>query len=214
MGLPGTALAPLTLDSEGLFFKRLVDIGLAGLLVVLLSPLMLVCALAVKLSSPGAVLYPWRVIGHHGREFTSYKLRTMVANADELKVLLMAGNEMNGPVFKMSKDPRVTKVGRVLRKFSLDELPQLFSVLKGEMSLVGPRPAFRTELERYEFWQMRKLSIKPGITCLWQVRGRNAIADFYDWVKMDLEYIDNWSLWLDLKILLWTAKAVLGGTGK
>ena len=175
---------------------------------------MSICALAVKLSSPGAVLYPWRVIGHHGREFTSYKLRTMVANADELKVLLMAGNEMNGPVFKMSKDPRVTKVGRVLRKFSLDELPQLFSVLKGEMSLVGPRPAFRTELERYEFWQMRKLSIKPGITCLWQVRGRNAIADFNDWVKMDLEYIDNWSLWLDLKILLWTAKAVLGGTGK
>src|SRR5581483_4875074 len=196
---------PPTWNSEGLFFKRLLDMALAAALLALLAPVMAACALAVKLSSPGPALYRWRVVGHHGREFTSYKFRTMVENADALKEQLLAQNEMDGPVCKMARDPRVTRVGRVLRKFSLDELPQLFSVLKGDMSLVGPRPAFRTELERYEFWQMRKLSIRPGITCLWQVRGRNAINDFNEWVKMDLEYIDNWSLWLDMKILLWTA---------
>lgn len=213
-GGPGILLAQPTWNSEMLFFKRLLDLALASMALIVLSPLMLAIALAVRLSSPGPVLYPWRVIGHHGEPFTGFKFRTMVDNADQLKDTLQAYNEMSGPVFKMTKDPRITPVGRVLRKFSLDELPQLFSVLKGDMSLVGPRPAGPHELARYEFWQMRKLSIRPGITCLWQVRGRNAISDFTDWVKLDLQYIDHWSLWLDAKILLWTVKAVLAGTGK
>ena len=122
-------------------------------------------------------------------------------------------NEMSGPVFKITNDPRITPIGRFLRKFSLDELPQLFSVLKGDMSLVVPRPVFPKELKGYDSWQRRKLSIKPGLTCLWQVNGRNKIHDFNDWAKMDLEYIDNWSLWLDIKILLKTIPAVMSGKG-
>ena len=137
----------------------------------------------------------------------------MVVGADKMKAQLEALNEMKGPVFKIACDPRITPVGRFLRKFSLDELPQLWSVLKGDMSLVGPRPSFQDELSRYDSWQRRKLSIKPGITCLWQVNGRNAINNFDDWVKMDLEYIDNWSLWLDCKILLKTIPAVIFGRG-
>jgi lipopolysaccharide/colanic/teichoic acid biosynthesis glycosyltransferase len=120
---------------------------------------------------------------------------------------------MTGPVFKIKDDPRVTPLGRILRKFSINELPQLWSVFKGDMSLVGPRPAFRHELERYKFWHKRKLSVRPGITCLWQIRGRNKISDFDDWVRMDLEYIDNWSLWLDFRILVRTIWVVIAGTG-
>jgi lipopolysaccharide/colanic/teichoic acid biosynthesis glycosyltransferase len=137
----------------------------------------------------------------------------MVVNADQMKQGLMDLNEMKGPVFKIKNDPRITKGGRFLRKFSLDELPQLWSVFKGDMSLVGPRPAGPYELIRYESWHRRKLSIKPGITCIWQANGRNEINDFDKWVKMDLEYIDNWSLWLDIKILFKTAWVVIKGTG-
>jgi lipopolysaccharide/colanic/teichoic acid biosynthesis glycosyltransferase len=137
----------------------------------------------------------------------------MVADADQRKDELMLYNEMTGPVFKIKKDPRITPVGRFLRKYSLNELPQLWSVLKGDMSLVGPRPAWPHELLRYEFWHKRKLSVQSGITCLWQIRGRNAISNFDDWVKMDLEYIDNWSLWLDIKILVKTAWVVIRGSG-
>jgi exopolysaccharide biosynthesis polyprenyl glycosylphosphotransferase len=212
--LPAIAFAPPTYPSEALFIKRVFDIVSSGLLLFLLAPVLAVIAAAVKLSSPGPVLYRWRVVGKHGHEFTGYKFRTMVEDADEIKQTLLDQNEMTGPVFKLSKDPRITRLGRFLRKYSLDELPQLYSVLIGDMSLVGPRPAFRSELERYEFWQMRKLSTKPGITCLWQVRGRNSIVDFDEWVRMDLEYIDRWSLWLDLKILARTAWAVVAGTGK
>jgi lipopolysaccharide/colanic/teichoic acid biosynthesis glycosyltransferase len=212
--LPGVVLAPLRQDADALFVKRALDVAVSALLLVALAPLLALVALAVKLSSPGPVLYRWHVVGEKGREFTGYKFRTMVANADALKAALLAQNEMRGPVFKMADDPRITPVGRVLRKYSLDELPQLWSVLKGDMSLVGPRPAFRSELERYEFWQMRKLSTRPGITCLWQVRGRNAITDFDEWVRLDLEYIDTWSLWLDCKILARTAWAVVAGTGR
>jgi len=137
----------------------------------------------------------------------------MVIDADKLKDRLMGKNEMEGPVFKIQKDPRVTSIGRFLRKFSLDELPQLYSVFKGEMSFVGPRPGLVTEISKYENWQRRKYSVKPGITCLWQTSGRNQITDFNKWVKMDLEYIDNWSLWLDFKILLKTIPVVLFGRG-
>ncbi len=181
---------------------------------MVLSPLLLLVACIVRLSSPGPVFYRWRVVGQGGCPFTGYKFRTMVVNADALKLDLARANEMSGPVFKIKNDPRVTPVGRFLRKFSLDELPQLWSVLKGDMSLVGPRPPLRDEWEQFEPWQRRKLSVKPGITCLWQIRGRNDVRDFDEWVKLDLKYIDNWSLWLDLEILLLTIPAVLRGTGR
>ena len=159
------------------------------------------------------MFYPWRVIGLNGRPFTGYKFTTMVADADEKKRSLMERNEMQGPVFKIKSDPRITPFGAFLRKYSLNELPQLWSVLKGDMSLVGPRPAFRHELERYELWHKRKLTVKPGITCLWQVSGRNRISNFDEWVRLDLEYIDRWSLWLDMRILGRTVWAVFSGSG-
>ena len=193
--------------------KRCVDIILSGCLLLILSPLFLVVGLLIKASSTGSVFYSWKVIGHGGRPFSGYKFRTMVNNADELKEQLLDKNEMNGPVFKMKDDPRITSVGKFLRKYSIDELPQLWSVLKGDMSLVGPRPCFPQEWEEFEPWQHRKLSVIPGITCLWQVNGRNRIDNFDEWVKLDLYYIDNWSLWLDMKILLRTVITVFRGTG-
>jgi lipopolysaccharide/colanic/teichoic acid biosynthesis glycosyltransferase len=192
-----------------LVLKRLFDIAVGGLLFLLLLPILALIGLTVWVTSGRPVLYAWQVVGQGGRPFTGYKFRTMVKDADKLKAQLLAHNEMIGPVFKMADDPRVTPVGRVLRKFSLDELPQLWSVLKGDMSLVGPRPPLQSEWVAFEDWQRRKLSVKPGITCLWQVKGRSDITDFDEWVKLDLEYIDTWSLWLDLKILLLTIPAVL-----
>ncbi len=212
--LPQIVLRPRHLDSGALFVKRVIDIVVSATLLVLLSPLLLLIALAIKLTTPKLpVFYPWRVIGYKGRPFTGYKFTTMVADADDRKGDLMHLNEMNGPVFKITHDPRVTPLGRFLRKFSLNELPQLWSVLKGDMSLVGPRPAGPHELARYELWHKRKLCVQPGITCLWQIRGRNKISNFDDWVRMDFEYIDNWSLWLDCRILIRTAWTVVGGTG-
>jgi exopolysaccharide biosynthesis polyprenyl glycosylphosphotransferase len=212
--LPAVVLAPPYFDSDALFFKRTVDIIVATILLLLLSPLFLLVAIVIKLTDRKSdVFYRWNVVGRNGVRFTGYKFTTMYADADERRKELFVKNEMTGPVFKMRNDPRVTPVGRFLRKYSLNELPQLWSVLKGDMSLVGPRPAFPHELDGYGFWHKRKLSIRPGITCLWQVRGRNKISNFDEWVKMDLEYIDNWSLWLDFKILLRTAWAVVAGTG-
>jgi len=184
------------------------------LLLLLLAPLLALLAILVKLTSPhGPVFYRWKVLGVNKKPFVSYKFRTMVPNAEELKPQILGRNEMVGPAFKMRDDPRITPLGRFLRKYSLDELPQLYSVLKGDMSLVGPRPPFQEEVDRYEFWQRRKLSIKPGITCLWQVNGRNHIHNFDQWAQLDLEYIQKASLWLDLKILLKTVPAVLRGRG-
>jgi lipopolysaccharide/colanic/teichoic acid biosynthesis glycosyltransferase len=212
--LPAVVLAPPHLDSDALFIKRLIDVFCSALLLIVVSPLFLLVAILIKLFNPGLpVFYRWRVVGRNGVEFTGYKFTTMYADADQRKQELMNQNEMTGPVFKIKDDPRMTPLGRFLRKYSLNELPQLWSVLKGDMSLVGPRPAFRHELERYEFWHKRKLSIRPGITCLWQIRGRNRISRFDDWVAMDLEYIDKWSLWLDFKILIRTVWVVIAGTG-
>ena len=153
-------------------------------------------------------------MGKNRRPITSWKFRTMVKNADEVKEKLKKNNEMNGPVFKMTNDPRILPFGRFLRRFSLDELPQLFSVLKGDLSLVGPRPPLQSEFKEFNLWHRRKLTVKPGLTCLWQTNGRNEIRNFDEWAKLDLQYIDNWSLWLDFKILLKTIPAVLRGTGK
>jgi lipopolysaccharide/colanic/teichoic acid biosynthesis glycosyltransferase len=194
--------------------KRIFDIVGSLLLLLLLSPLFLILALLVKLTSPGPVLYRWRVVGKAGLPFISYKFRSMVANADGLKADLEERNEMKGPVFKLTHDPRVTRVGKWMRRYSLDELPQLYSVVKGDMSLVGPRPPLVTEYDRFTEYQKRKLAVRPGITCLWQVRGRNQVSDFDDWVRLDLEYIRNWSLMLDLKILLRTICEVFAGSGK
>jgi exopolysaccharide biosynthesis polyprenyl glycosylphosphotransferase len=212
--LPEVVLQPRDFASDAVFIKRLIDIVVSAGLLVALLPVFGLIALAIKLTTPNLpVLYKWRVVGLKGRRFTGYKFTTMVEDADSQKEHLRDRNEMQGPVFKIKDDPRVTPLGRLLRKFSLNELPQLWSVLKGDMSLVGPRPAFAHELERYELWQKRKLCVRPGITCLWQVRGRNRISSFDDWVRMDLEYIDSWTLWLDVKILLRTVWAVITGTG-
>ena len=194
--------------------KRAIDVVIASLALVLLAPVYLTLAIAVKLSSRGPVLYRWRVVGKGGRPFVGYKFRSMVANADDLRSSLEPVNEMKGPVFKLSNDPRITPTGVWLRKYSLDELPQLFSVLKGDMSLVGPRPPLVTEYQLFTEYQKQKLAVKPGITCLWQVSGRNRINDFDEWVRLDLEYIRRWSLWLDLEILFKTAGAVVTGSGK
>ena len=212
--LPEIVLRPRYLDGGALFAKRVFDMIVSGALLALLSPIFLITAIAIKLSTPGLpVFYPWRVVGFKGRTFTGYKFTTMAADADDRKSELMHLNEMQGPVFKIKDDPRVTSLGKMLRKFSINELPQLWSVFRGDMSLVGPRPAYPHELERYELWQKRKLCVKPGMTCLWQVRGRNKISNFDDWVRMDFEYIDNWSLWLDCRILFKTVFAVVGGSG-
>jgi lipopolysaccharide/colanic/teichoic acid biosynthesis glycosyltransferase len=212
--LPALAMTPHEWQSDWLFLKRLLDVVVSGAFLLALSPLFLLVAIAIKLTTPDLpVLYPWRVVGFRGRRFTGYKFTTMYADADARKKRLAELNEMSGPVFKIARDPRVTPLGFFLRKFSLNELPQLWSVLKGDMSLVGPRPAFPHELERYEMWQKRKLSAQPGITCFWQVRGRNRISNFDDWVRLDLEYIRTRSFWVDCKILALTAWVVIRGTG-
>jgi lipopolysaccharide/colanic/teichoic acid biosynthesis glycosyltransferase len=194
--------------------KRLLDIVITVTSLTALLPVLALIALAIKLTSKGPVFYKWRVVGEGGRPINSYKFRSMYRDADERKAGLLAHNEMRGPVFKLSNDPRVTPLGRWLRKYSLDELPQLWSVLKGDMSLVGPRPPLQSEYQHFTEWQKQKLSVKPGLTCLWQVSGRNEIKDINEWVRLDLEYIRKWSLWLDLKILLRTVPAVLLGSGR
>jgi exopolysaccharide biosynthesis polyprenyl glycosylphosphotransferase len=195
-------------------FKQLLDHTGALFLMLGLAPFFLAICILVKLSSKGPVLFRQQRSGLNGQPFTIYKFRTMVSNAEQLKHELEAMNEMTGPVFKITKDPRVTPIGRWLRKFSLDELPQLINVIRGEMSLVGPRPLPVDEVKRFhDLAHRRRLSVKPGLTCLWQISGRNNVADFRDWVRLDLEYIDNWSLWLDLKILFRTIPVVLTGFG-
>jgi len=192
-----------------LAIKRLLDIIGSIFLLIVLAPVLVVLALAIFVTSGAPILYEWKVVGKDGKPFTGHKFRTMVTNADELKWQLMERNEMSGPVFKIRDDPRITPVGRFLRRHSLDELPQLWSVLKSEMSFVGPRPPLQSEFEKFTVWQKQKLAVKPGMTSLWHVSGKP--QDFSEWVKLDLEYIDHWSLWLDAKILFRTLFVVLGG---
>ena len=200
--------------SWALLIKGVIDRIGAAILMVPASIIMLATAAALKLTTPGPVVFRQTRAGKHGKPFTMYKFRTMVTDAEMRRVELMAFNQMSGPVFKVEKDPRVTPIGRWLRKWSIDELPQLINVLQGHMSLVGPRPLPIYEVEKFEnAAQRRRLSVKPGLTCLWQVSGRNDVKDFHEWVRLDLNYIDNWSIWLDLKILLKTIPAVFLGWG-
>jgi exopolysaccharide biosynthesis polyprenyl glycosylphosphotransferase len=203
-----------TPDNLGLLFmKRIIDFTVTGIGFFALLPVYAIIAIMIKATSSGPVFYKQLRCGLHGRRFMFYKFRTMVENAEMKLKEIIEYNEMEGPVFKMTDDPRITKIGKLLRKFSLDELPQLWNVLKGDMSLVGPRPPLPREVENYDNWQRRKLSMRPGITCLWQAGGRNDITDFKEWMRLDLEYIDNWSLGLDFRILLKTIPVVLLGTG-
>ncbi len=195
-----------------LLVKNGIDLGLACALLMLTAPLFGLIALLIKTTSKGPVIFKQVRCGLGGREFVFYKFRSMVENAEAAQSGLQHLNEMSGPVFKIGNDPRCTTVGRWLRKFSLDELPQIINILKGDMSFVGPRPPLPREVENYQRWQRRRLRMKPGLTCLWQVRGRNEI-DFEEWMKLDLQYIDNWSLLLDVKIALKTIPIVLLGKG-
>jgi exopolysaccharide biosynthesis polyprenyl glycosylphosphotransferase len=213
MGKPMIVFRSAPEVSWALLLKGIFDRVGAAALLVLLSPLMLAAAAVIKLSSRGPVLFRQERCGLRGRVFTMNKFRSMVSDAEQRRAELMAFNEMDGPVFKIAKDPRVTGIGRFLRRTSLDELPQLVNVLKGEMSLVGPRPLPVNEVRQFkDAWQRRRLSMKPGLTCLWQIAGRNTIG-FEEWMRLDLQYIDSWSLWLDLKILLKTIPVVLMGKG-
>ncbi|MBM3846762.1 MAG: sugar transferase [Verrucomicrobia bacterium] len=194
--------------------KTVLDKAIAGAALVFGSWLFLTIALLIKLTSKGPVFFRQARCGLNGQPFMMYKFRSMVTDAEQRKEELAKFNEMDGPVFKVTDDPRVTQVGRWLRKYSLDELPQLFNVLKGEMSVVGPRPLPVDEVRRFDdFAHRRRLSVKPGLTCLWQIKGRSNVTNFKEWVRLDLEYIDNWSLWLDLKIILLTVPVVIRGTG-
>ncbi|ELC8443049.1 sugar transferase [Clostridium perfringens] len=193
-----------------LFFKRVIDILGATLGLIILSPLFMIVAIAIKLEdSKGSVLFSQKRVGLYGNKFYMYKFRSMVSNAEELKTKLMAQNEMSGPMFKMKHDPRITKVGKFIRKTSIDELPQLINVLKGEMSLVGPRPSLPKEVAQFEPWMMKRLEVKPGITCYWQVMGRNDI-DFEDWMKLDVKYVHDRNLWLDIKLIFKTFFVLFG----
>src|SRR5882757_4821719 len=211
-GIPFLTFTTTPSNETQLAFKRLLDVAVSMLLLLLALPAIALAAIAIRLSSPGGILFRQERMGLNGRVFTLFKFRTMFEDAHERRGEVTHLNEMTGPVFKARSDPRVTTVGRVLRKFSLDELPQLWNVLKGDMSLVGPRPPIPEEVAAYHRWHRRRLSMKPGLTCLWQVSGRNNV-DFDRWMQLDLQYIDNWSPSLDLKILLRTIPAVLSGRG-
>jgi len=194
--------------------KQLMDFAGALFLLIAFSWLFVILTILIKFTSPGPVFFRQQRSGLNGAPFTLYKFRTMVTNAEQFQDELQSMNEMTGPVFKVTNDPRITRFGKWLRKYSLDELPQLYNVLRAEMSLVGPRPLPVDEVKRFtNLAHRRRLSVKPGLTCLWQISGRNQITDFKNWVRLDLEYIDHWSLWLDIKILIRTIPAVLIGTG-
>jgi exopolysaccharide biosynthesis polyprenyl glycosylphosphotransferase len=211
-GIPIITFSTTSSQQIQLLLKNIFDLFSSIFLLILSLPLFIPIALTIKLTSPGPIFYRQTRCSLNGRKFTIYKFRSMVFNAYEKQKELMKYNEMDGPVFKMTNDPRVTSVGRFLRRTSLDELPQLINVLKGDMSLVGPRPPLPQEIAQYDRKHRRRLSVKPGITGPWQVSGRNTI-DFREWMKLDLDYIDKWSLWLDFKILLKTLPAIVNGKG-
>ncbi|WP_242851921.1 sugar transferase [Clostridium baratii] len=191
------------------FFKRLIDIIGAFLGLVVLSPIILIISILIKLDSNGPILFSQDRVGKDKKVFKMYKFRSMVVNAEELKARLKEQNEMSGPMFKMKEDPRVTKIGKFIRKTSIDELPQLINVIKGEMSLVGPRPSLPKEVEQFEPWMMERFQVKPGLTCYWQVYGRNDI-DFEDWMKLDIKYVRKRNIFIDLKLIFKTVFVLFG----
>ena len=210
--LPTAVFSRTPSDSLALAAKRFFDVVLSGLALLLMAPVFVGIGLAIKSGSPGPVFFRQLRVGRNGRTFQMVKFRSMYQDAEARLEALKAHNEMSGPVFKMRKDPRVTKIGRFLRRTSLDEFPQFWNVLVGDMSIVGPRPPIPTEVRQYKRWQRRRLLVRPGITCIWQISGRNNI-DFDRWMELDLEYIDTWSLWGDLKIFLRTIPAIIGSRG-
>ncbi|MDC4203428.1 MAG: sugar transferase [Candidatus Manganitrophus sp.] len=212
-GVPLLTFTTTPHDEVLLAAKRVFDLIIASVVLLALFPLSLLIASMIKLTSPGPVLFRQTRIGLNGRHFILYKFRSMLENAEGMRNDVEHLNEMKGPAFKILKDPRTTWVGRLLRRTSLDEFPQLYNVLRGDMSIVGPRPPLPEEVAKYERWQRRRLSMKPGLTCLWQINGRNKITDFKKWMELDLHYIDNWSLKLDLKIFIKTIFVVLAGRG-
>lgn len=191
------------------FLKRTMDVFCSLMGLIVLSPILLVVGIAIKLESKGPVIFSQERIGKGGETFKIYKFRSMVANAEELKEKLNSKNEMSGPMFKMKEDPRVTKIGKFMRKTSIDELPQLLNVLKGEMSLVGPRPSLPKEVINFEDWMLERLEVKPGLTCYWQVSGRNDI-DFEDWMKLDIKYVRERNLLIDIKLVFRTFLVLFG----
>jgi len=210
--LPMMSFNVTSADYFALSIKHVFEYLLSILAVLVFLPFFLIISMLIKVESKGPALYKQRRVGLHGRHFTMYKFRTMILHSDEQKRELESKNEADGPVFKIKNDPRITKIGSFLRKTSLDEFPQFFNVLKGEMSVVGPRPPIPEEVALYERAQLRRLSVKPGITCIWQVSGRNKIG-FEEWMKLDLQYIDNWSLKLDFILILKTINAIYRRTG-
>ena len=192
-----------------LFSKRVTDIFLSAIGLILLSPILVIVAIAIKIDSKGPIIFKQDRVGKDGKIFSMYKFRSMIVNAEELKAKLETKNEMSGPMFKMKNDPRITKVGRFIRKTSIDELPQLINVIKGDMSLVGPRPSLPKEVEQFSPWMLERLKVKPGITCYWQVMGRNNIA-FEEWMKLDVKYVHEMNYWLDIKLIFKTFFVLFG----
>jgi exopolysaccharide biosynthesis polyprenyl glycosylphosphotransferase len=211
-GIPLLRFHTTKINERQLLIKRAMDIVISGLVIVLLGPFLVFIAGLIKITSPGPVFFKQLRLGLHGRKFILYKFRTMREGAHDVLSKVNDVAEMDTPKFRVMKMKWFTPLGRIMRKFSLDELPQFFNVFVGHMSLIGPRPTVPDEVEKYKAWQRRRLSMKPGITCLWQVNGRNNIG-FEDWMKLDLEYLDNWSIWLDLKILAKSVPVVLFGIG-
>lgn len=189
--------------------KRVIDVLGSMIGIILLSPIFFVVAVLIKIDSKGSVIFSQTRVGKNGKEFKMYKFRSMVVNAEELKKKLLEQNEMSGPMFKMKDDPRITKIGKFIRKTSIDELPQLINVLKGEMSLVGPRPSLPKEVEKFEPWMKKRLEVKPGLTCYWQVSGRNNI-DFNDWMKLDIKYVEERNIYIDIKLIFKTFFVLFG----
>jgi exopolysaccharide biosynthesis polyprenyl glycosylphosphotransferase len=198
---------------SALAIKKVLDIFISVIMLIILSPLLFIISLAIVLTSRGPVIYKQSRVGLRGRQFNLYKFRTMIANAEELLMELEPKNEMDGPTFKIKDDPRVTKIGKFLRRTGLDELPQLYNVLKGEMTLIGPRPPLEKETRMYKRWQLRRLSVKPGLSCFWQIKPERNSIKFEKWMELDLAYIDNWSLRLDFIILLKTIRTVFQRSG-
>lgn len=213
-GVPFITYKNTPSNQYALSWKYILDFIIASTVILLWSPLLIAIGVMIKLTSKGPVIFKQKRVGLHGREFYIYKFRTMMQDAEKMQLKIMDQNEMSGPVFKIKNDPRITKIGKYLRKTSLDELPQFFNVIKGDMSLVGPRPPIMSEVKQYKPWQLRRLSMRPGITCIWQTMPKRNSISFEEWMKMDLQYIDNWSLETDLLLTVKTIKTVFMGSGQ